>query len=77
MIAVVLVAAILENLFEGASIGGGEEKRAHGFIERVACGVRSGATAHDVQRHGMGHVLVSLFPDVDGRLQVHAASLAG
>jgi hypothetical protein len=25
----------------------------------------------------MGHVLISLFPDADCRLQVHAASLAG
>jgi hypothetical protein len=77
VVAVTLIAAILENLFKGAGIGGGEKERAHGLIERVACRVRSGAAAHDVQRHGMGHVLVSFFPDVDGRLQVHAASLAG
>ncbi|HEX3528797.1 MAG TPA: hypothetical protein VH988_17185 [Thermoanaerobaculia bacterium] len=75
--AVTFIATILENLFKGAGIGGGEEERAHGLIECVACSVRSGAAAHDVQRYGMGHVLISLFPDADCRLQVHAASLAG
>jgi len=48
VIAVTFIAAILENLFKGAGIGGGEEERADGLIERVACRVRSGAAAHDV-----------------------------
>jgi len=77
VVAVTFIAAILENLFEGTGVGGGQEECAHGLIKRVASRVRSGAAAHDVQRHGMGYILVSLFPDVDGRLQVHAASLAG
>jgi hypothetical protein len=70
-------AAILENLFEISGIGGGEEESAHGLIKCVACRFWRGAAAHDVERHGMSHVLASFFPDVDGRLQVHAVILAG
>ena len=77
LIAAVLVAAVLQNLLEGAGIGGREKECAYSLVERATCRVRSGAAAQDIQRHGVGHVLAPLFPDVYGRLQMHAASLAG
>jgi len=77
VVAATLVAAILEDLFEGSGIRGCEKERANRLIQRQACRVRSRAAAHDVQRHRMGHVLAFLFPDVHRRLQMHVASLAG
>ena len=68
LIAAMLITTIFQNLFKGAGIGGCEKECADSLVERAARRVWSGAAAHDIQRHGMSHVLAPFFPDVYGRL---------
>lgn len=76
-VATTLIAAILKDLFKRSSVSGCEKEGAHGLVESMSCRFWCGTTAHDIERHGMSHVLASLFPDVNGRLQVHPVILAG
>src|SRR5258708_22344067 len=65
------VARFFEHLRQGALFFGGTEEETYGLVKSRSGLFRRGARAGDIQRHGMGHELVILFPEMDRELNLH------
>ena len=66
-----LVSGFVEDFFQRALVGSRCQEEVNRFVEGRTGFISRLTTAHDIERHGVGHELIAFLPHLNGLFDVH------
>jgi hypothetical protein len=70
---ITFIPALIEDLVEGARVGGRLDKEMNRLVQRLFGLIRSISRTHHILRHGVGNKLVAFPPNVNRKFDVQSS----